>query len=72
MQLASNGYRCELTPPPAPTPDKKGHDAGHGGEVALGLLFAISFVAAAAGWFLIWRWKKSGSLESVGLLQNRS
>jgi hypothetical protein len=25
------------------------------GEIAMGLLFATCFVAAAAGWFVVWR-----------------
>lgn len=31
-----------------------------GGEAALGVFFALSFVAAAVGWFLVWKQKRGG------------
>lgn len=36
----------------------------HGGEVALGILFMFSFIAAAAGWFLWYRGRR-GTYQSV-------
>jgi len=38
----------------------------HAGNVALGLLFAAAFIAAAAGWFLLWRHKKGGDNKRYG------
>lgn len=46
-------------------------NSGHGGEVALGLLFAIFFVAAVLGWFVVWR-SATGRSVPFGLGGNSS
>jgi len=68
MQLGSDKRRCQSIP----INPNNGGDKSHGGEVALGILFAIAFVAAAVGWFLIYRMKSGNGysiIESAGLLR---
>jgi len=48
-KLDSNGRTC--------SPNYGSSSHSHGGEVALGLLFAIFFVASVAGWFVVYRQK---------------
>jgi len=61
-KLHSNGWRCEENA----SSSKSGSDH-HGGEVALGILFAFAVVIAAAGWFLVYR-SRSGRAGYAGLL----
>jgi len=42
----------------------KEYRTAHGGEVALGILFALTFIAAAAGWYLWWKGRR-GAYQAV-------
>lgn len=58
--LNADGKTCDLTPVEI-------HDKGvasHAGEIALGLLFVVTFIAGAVGWFLLWRSRRSAAPKS--------
>jgi len=58
-------------PTPAPlTPEDKALEKDRSGEIALGILFAICFILAAAGWYLLW--KARGGRGVYESLINRS
>jgi len=61
-KLAGDGRRCEEALASGHSSDKS-----HGGEVALGILFAFAVIIAAAGWFL-WYKGRSGRDGYQGLL----
>jgi len=74
FQLADDGRRC--TPVATITPgEEKLIKEEHNGEVALGILFALTFILAAVGWYLVYKARGGrgaySMLESAGLLQNK-
>lgn len=64
FQFSSDKTQCVLTAAEKETIYEKEYKTAHGGEIALGILFALSFVAAAAGWFMWWR-ARHGAYQAV-------
>lgn len=60
--LNKDGTKCDTT-----TQNSQNYsNHSHAGEVALGLLFAVTFITAVIGWFLLWRTRKHGGLNKSG------
>jgi len=55
FHLSSDGSRCELT--------ITQEEEEEGAAIALGVLFALSFIMAVIGWVLYWRARKSGYIQ---------
>lgn len=62
MRLATDKRRCEHLLGGVHVEDV---DKSHGGEVALGILFALALVAAAVGWFFVYQLRSKGKYSRV-------